>query len=229
MLDDVNFRPHVFIVDDDQRMLDTLIALLESAGFQVRSFSNPSSFARFYRPQMPGCLVLETHLPGQNGLDLYEQLLREGKRLPVIFVAANADIQTAVAAMKSGAMEFLEKPFDGKVLIDLVHKAVSLDSQWRARDAKIAGVENRVSRLSDREKETLRLIHAGNSNKSMAAKLLLSERAVEMRRSAIMRKLQVNSVAELLDLTITHRILIELRQAATQGGEPRFPRTEHRS
>jgi FixJ family two-component response regulator len=172
---------------------------------------------------MPGCLILDVRMPRQNGLELYEQLLREGKRLPVIFISAHADVTTAVAAMKSGAIEFIEKPFDRKVLIDLVHKAMSLDAEWRARDAQIAAMEDRVARLNDRELETLRLIQAGESNKSMAAKLLLTERAVEMRRSAIMRKLQVRSVAELLDLTITYRILTELHQAANHSGVARLP------
>jgi FixJ family two-component response regulator len=218
----------VFVVDDDRPLLESLVALLESLAFQVRAFSSPSSFLRFYRAGMPGCLILDIRMPRQNGLQLYEQLLREDKRLPVIFISAHADVTTAVAAMKMGAIEFIEKPFDRKVLIDRVHKALHLDSHWRARDAQIDALEDRVARLSHRETETLRLIQAGESNKSMSAKLLLTERAVEMRRSAIMRKMQVNSVAELLDLTITHRILTELRQAATQGSVARFPSAEYR-
>jgi FixJ family two-component response regulator len=162
-------------------------------------------------------------MPRQNGLEVYEQLLREDKRLPVIYMTAHADVTIAVAAMKMGAVEFIEKPVDCKVLIDLVHKALNLDAQWRARDAKIAALENRVARLSDREMETLRLIQAGESNKAMAAKLLLTERAVEMRRSAIMRKLQVNSVAELLELTITHRLLTDLRATALRNDAGRNP------
>src|SRR5688500_4616606 len=220
--------PSVFIVDDDRPLVESLVALLEALGFQARGFSCPVSFLRYYRAEMPGCLVLDIRMPRQNGLELYEQLLREGKRLAVIFMTAHADVATAVAAMKIGALEFIEKPFDHKVLIDLVHKAVDLDSQWRAGDARIAALHDRVGRLSDRELETLRLIEDGESNKSMAAKLRLTERAVEMRRSAIMRKLQVNSVAQLLDLTISHRILTDLRQAGTEGGTSGFPSEEHR-
>ena len=219
--------PSVFIVDDDTPLLESLVAMLEALGFQARGFSCPASFLRYYRAEMPGCLILDIQMPRQNGLELYEQLLREGKRLPVIFITAHADVMTAVAAMKTGAIEFIEKPFDRKMLIDFTHKALKLDSQWRARDSQIAALENRVARLSDREMETLRLIQAGESNKSMAAKLLLTERAVEMRRSTIMRKLQVQSVAELLDLTITHRILTDLRQAADQSGIARCPSAEY--
>jgi FixJ family two-component response regulator len=226
MSDCQQHNPRVFVVDDDKQLLDLLIELLETVGFQVRAFSSPGGFLRYYRARMPGCLILDIRMPRQNGLELYEQLLREGKRLPVIFMTAHADVSTAVAAMKAGAVEFIEKPFDRKLLVDLVHKALHLDSQWRARDAQVTALGDRVARLSDREMETLRLIQAGESNKSMAAKLLLTERAVEMRRSAIMRKLQVKNVAELLDLTITHRILTDLHQAAHQGGVTPFPRTD---
>jgi FixJ family two-component response regulator len=140
-------------------------------------------------------------------------LVREGKRLPVIFITGNADVSTAVTAMKCGATDFLEKPLDADILIDRVQKALALDSEWRRREADHAAIADRIRQLSDRERETLRLIQAGESNKSMAAKLFLTERAVEMRRSAIMKKLQVRSVAELLELTITHRMQTELRQA----------------
>jgi FixJ family two-component response regulator len=150
-------------------------------------------------------------MPRQNGLELYEQLLSEGKRIPVIFITAHADITSAVAAMKTGALEFLEKPFDRETLLDRIHKALKLDAQWREQDARLADLSSRIARLSERERETLTLIQEGTSNKAMAARLFLSERAVEMRRSAIMRKLQVSTVAELLDLTITHRILSDLQ------------------
>jgi FixJ family two-component response regulator len=209
--------PTVFVVDDDQQMLDSLEVLLEVLGFAVRPFASPGSFQRYYRPDMPGCLLLDIRMPRQDGLALYEQLLREGKRLPVIFMTAHADVSTAVAAMKSGAIEFLEKPFDRETLVDRVRKALALDALWREQDAAFAALEERVRRLSERERETLEMIQAGLSNKAMAAKLFLTERAVEMRRSAIMRKLQVRSVAELADLTATHRILTELRSAAHES------------
>jgi FixJ family two-component response regulator len=204
----------VFVVDDDKQLLDSLVVLLEVLGFQVRAFSSASSFRRYFRAEMPGCLVLDIRMPRQSGLELYEQLLQEGKRLPVIFITAHADVSTAVAAMKSGAIEFLEKPFDRATLLERVHKALALDVRWRQQDAEYAAIAERIRQLSARERETLALIQAGESNKSMAAKLFLTERAVEMRRSAIMKKLRVRSMAELLDLTATHRILTELREAA---------------
>src|SRR5947207_2539055 len=147
--------PTVFVVDDDQQMLDSLEVLLEVLGFAVRPFASPGSFQRYYRPNMPGCLLLDIRMPRQDGLALYEQLLSEGKRLPVIFITAHADVSTAVAAMKTGAIEFLEKPFDRETLVDRVRKALALDAQWRERDAAYAALEERVRRLSDRESETL--------------------------------------------------------------------------
>jgi FixJ family two-component response regulator len=207
-------NPTVFVVDDDQQMRDSLCALLDVLGFQASAFATPGSFHRFYRSEMPGCLLLDIRMPRQTGLELYELLLKEGKRLPVIFITAHADVSTAVAAMKTGAVEFLEKPFDRETLLDRVRKALARDAEWRAGDAQFADLVDRVGRLSPRERETLAMIQAGDSNKAMAAKLCLTERAVEMRRSAIMRKMKVRSVAELVDLTVTHRILADLRLAA---------------
>ncbi len=211
-----DFSPTVFVVDDDEQMRSSLTALLDVLGFSVRTFPSAGSFSRFYQASMPGCLVLDIRMPRQSGLELYEQLLGEGKRLPVIFITAHADVPTAVAAMKTGALEFLEKPFDRQKLLERVQAALALDAKWRERDAHLSDVENRIGRLSEREQETLTLILAGKSNKSMAAKLFVTERAVEMRRSSIMKKLEVRSLAELLDVTITHRILDELRQATRE-------------
>lgn len=205
------YSPSVFVVDDDKPFLDSLVALLETIGFSVHGFSSPNCFLQFYRAEMPGCLVLDIRMPRQNGLQMYELLLDENKRLPVIFITAHADVSTAVAAMKTGAIEFLEKPFDRDILLRRVRKALALDAQWRQKDAQYAAITGRIAQLSDRDRETLTLIQAGESNKSMAAKLFLSERAVEMRRSTLMKKLQVNSLAELLDLATTHRILTEQR------------------
>jgi FixJ family two-component response regulator len=127
-------------------------------------------------------------------------------------------VTTAVAAMKSGAIEFIEKPFDREVLLDRVRKALALDAEWRDGDTRFADLADRLARLNERERETLSLIRAGESNKAMAAKLGLTERAVEMRRSSIMRKMEVGSVAELVDVAVTHRVLADLREAAKNRG-----------
>jgi FixJ family two-component response regulator len=208
--------PIVFVVDDDDEMRSSLEALLNVLGFAVRTFSSAADFSRFYESSMPGCLILDIRMPRQSGIELYKQLLSHGKRLPVIFITAHADVPMAVAAMKTGALEFLEKPFDRQMLLDRVQAALALDARWRESEAKYAAIDVRIRRLSERERETLELILAGESNKTMAAKLYLTERAVEMRRSSIMRKLDVRSLAELLDLAVTYRILDELRHASSQ-------------
>lgn len=211
----------VFVVDDDPELRESLKSILEKLHFEVRAFSTAGNFYRYYRRDMPGCLILDMQLPRQTGLELYEQLLKEGKRLPVIFITGHADVGTAVAAMKTGAVEFLEKPFDIETLFDRVRSALQLDAQWRERQAEIRALECRIAKLSERERETLDMIQRGLSNKQMAARLFLSERAVEMRRSAIMRKLEVSSVAELLELAITNRILGELGMASVPTSRKR--------
>lgn len=207
-------NPTVFVVDDDQQMRESLATLLEVLDVPTAAFSTAGAFHRFYQASMPGCLLLDIRMPRQSGLELYEQLLQEGKRLPVIFITAHADVTTAVAAMKTGAIEFLEKPFDRETLIGHVRRALALDAEWRQRDADFAALAERVSKLTDRQRETLELIRSGESNKAMAARLQLTERAVEMRRATIMRRLGVRNVAELVDLTATHRILADLRKAS---------------
>jgi FixJ family two-component response regulator len=209
----------VFVVDDDKQFFDSLVVLLVALEFHVLGFASPSSFLRYYHPEMPGCLVLDIRMPRQSGLQMYEQLVREGKRLPVILITAHADVSIAVAAMKSGAMKFLEKPFDRATLLDRVQKALELDAKWRQHNSRYFEIANRIEQLSGRERETLSLIQSGESNKSMATQLFVTERAVEMRRSAIMKKLQVHSLAELIDLATTHRILTEQRKQKDDRGE----------
>lgn len=209
--------PTVFIIDDERQMRDSLSALLAALGYPVRTFAAPRDFLKYYQADYPGCLLLDVQMPGQTGLELYEQLLHENKRLPVIFMTAHANVAMAVAAMKSGAIEFLEKPFERTVLQASVERALILDAHWRERDQQYAAVEERINKLREHDRETLNLLLAGHSNKVMAAKLLLSERAVEMRRASLMRKLQVETVAELYELTLTHRILSDLRHAHEQA------------
>jgi FixJ family two-component response regulator len=205
-----NGNPIVFVVDDDRPMRDSLVTLVRALGFAARGFLSAAEFQQHYRREMSGCLVLDVRMPGQSGLELYEQLISERKRLPVIFITAHADVSTAVAAMKTGAVEFLEKPFDRDTLLTLVERALELDAQWRRRELEFAEIDARIARLNDRDRDTLKLLLGGKSNKEMAARLFLSERAIEMRRAAIMRKLDVTSLAELLELAITHRVMAEI-------------------
>lgn len=200
----------VFVVDDDRDFRESLLLLVEALGFPVCGFCDGPEFHSFYDNQ-PGCLILDVRMPQLSGPELYEQLLREDHRLPVIFITAHADVATAVAAMKSGAIEFLEKPFDRSTLGDRIRKALALDAQWRRQDAEFHVLEEQIAQLTRTDCETLELLVAGASNKSIAAQLMISERAVELRRARLMHRLNVRTMAELLHLTITHRILNDLR------------------
>jgi two-component system response regulator TtrR len=202
----------VFIVDDDVKMQNALLALVEAWGYAALAFRSGIQFCDYYRNEMPGCLLIDIHQPKQSGLELYAQWMQAGNRLPAIFMVAQADVSMAVAAMKFGAMEFLEKPVEHEVLADRLQRALTLDSQWRERDARFVRAESKMSKLTVRERETLQLIVEGCPNKAMASRFDLTERAIEMRRARIMRKLDVRSFAELLDVAVTYRVLSELRE-----------------
>ncbi|MEW4529208.1 response regulator [Maioricimonas sp. JC845] len=211
---DTTCAPTVFVVDDDPDMRDSLQMLIETLGYDVRVFEAAEAFSRFYDGDRPGCLVLDIRMPGQTGLELYEELLRSGRRIPAIFITAHADVSTAVAAMKTGAIEFLEKPFDGSRLLELLVRAIEFDADWRAQRNRFDELDARIGTLSRRDLETLEHVLAGESNKVIAARLDLTERAVEMRRARLMQKLGVSSTAELVDLAVTHRVLSDVQQAA---------------
>lgn len=142
---DTTCAPTVFVVDDDPDMRDSLQMLIETLGYDVRVFEAAEAFSRFYDGDRPGCLVLDIRMPGQTGLELYEELLRSGRRIPAIFITAHADVSTAVAAMKTGAIEFLEKPFDGSRLLELLVRAIEFDADWRAQRNRVrrAGCQDR--------------------------------------------------------------------------------------
>ena len=209
-------KPTVFVVDGDAQTRESVVALAEAMRFQVCAFSAPAAFRKSYRAEMPGCLVLDIQASRHAGIELHQQLLQEGKRLPVIFLTGRADVPTAVAAMKSGAVDVLEKPLEAQMLIERIRGAFSLDAQWRAAESSFADLSGRIAQLNGRDRETLELIRAGDTNKAIATKLLITERAVEMRRASMMRRLKVRSVAELIELAATHRVLDELRKRPQQ-------------
>ncbi|ADG68870.1 response regulator receiver [Planctopirus limnophila DSM 3776] len=220
--------PTVFVVDDDEDLRDSVVTLLRASGYVVRSFVSGDDFASKYQQTQPGCLLLDIRMPGIGGLELYQQLLLQGRRLPVIFMTAHASVEIAVTAMKSGAIEFLEKPFESQRLLKLVAQALELDAAWRQSESRFERLETAVQELSATDIETLDLILQGESNKGMATRLFISERAIELRRQRLMRKLKVQSLAELLQLTITHRVLAEVRQLQRneQGRVPTLNRIQ---
>jgi FixJ family two-component response regulator len=194
----------VYVVDDDDDMRDSLRWLLTTVGLRVEAFSSAEGFLRSPAPRGPGCLVLDVRMPGTSGLDLFEELARRGGTLPVIFITAFADVPMAVRALKSGAAEFVEKPFNRQTLMEKIQRAVRRDIETHRARAGRDAIRARFRSLTDKEREVLDAILDGEPNKAIAARLGVSTRAIEMRRASLMRKLAARSASELIRLAIEH-------------------------
>lgn len=194
--------PTVYIVDDDPDMRDSLRWLMTTVGLRVNSYPSAAEFLRDFTPDGPGCLVFDVRMPGTSGLDLYEALVTRGERMPVIFITAFADVPMAIRAMKSGAIEFVEKPFNRQDLLDRVQRAIKDDAERRKALASREAIRARFRKLTDKEREVLELIKEGKPNKAISSALDITPRAVEMRRASLMKKLGVRTLAELFRLTI---------------------------
>lgn len=202
--------PTVYIVDDDPDMRDSLRWLLKTVGLRSVTFSSAGEFLQRFSGEGPACLVLDVRMPGTSGLDLFEEMNARGLRMPVLFITAYADVPMAVRAMKSGAVEFLEKPFNGQVLLEKIQRAVKDDAVRISRESGLDEVRARLEKLTGKEREVLGMIRDGRPNKEIAARLEVTPRAVELRRASLMKKLGVSSLPELLRLTIG-------REAASDG------------
>jgi len=189
-------------------MRDSLRWLMGTVGLAVETYPSADEFLSRFDPDAgPGCLVLDVRMPGTGGLDLYETLVDRAAALPVIFVTAYADVPMAIRAMKSGAVEFLEKPFNRQALLERVQRAVRQDAERRKRAADRTAIETRFRRLSDKELEVLDLVKRGLPNKTIATRLAITPRAVEMRRASLMKKLGTGSLADLLRLAFARELV----------------------
>jgi FixJ family two-component response regulator len=199
----------VYIVDDDPAIIRALAELVKLVGLQWKAFSSADEFLASYKADGPGCIVLDVRMPGLSGMELQRTLVNNGVTLPVIIITGHADVRMAVEAMKMGAVEFLEKPFRMQELCDNVQKAVRLDEErWLQRQQK-EQADRRFEDLTEAELTVLRLVAAGKTNKAIAGELGLSVRAIEDRRSRMMKKLGVNSRGELLELLSSARPTFE--------------------
>jgi len=209
----LNATAIVHVVDDDPDMRDSLAWLMRSVGLTVETYVSAHDFlTRFDFGSKPGCLVFDVRMPGTSGLELYEALVSRGQGMPVVFMTAFADVPMAIRAMKSGAIEFVEKPFNRQALLERVQRAVRQDAERRRRESERAAIEERFEQLTDKEREVLELVVSGVPNKTIAARLAVTPRAVEMRRASLMKKLGAASLAELLRLTIARQQLVEPRR-----------------
>lgn len=190
----------VWVVDDDEAVRHGLAALLDASGFRVTCYASAGEFLDSCDGAATGCLLLDINLPDANGLTLQRQLARRGITLPVILITGRGSIADAVTAMKDGAVDFIEKPWDGDALLECVARAMELDR--RQRDAAVARhvVQRRMQSLTPREQEVLQSIIAGNPNKRIATDLGISERTVELHRRRVMHKMDARSVVDLMHM-----------------------------
>jgi len=196
----------VFLVDDDAAALDSLSWLMESAGHHAETYNSAVRFLNAYDPARPGCLVLDLCMPEMTGLELQERLVREGRRIPIIFVTAHGDVPATVRALKAGAFDFVEKPVDGDRLLDLVQRALDRDRQRRQQEPERTAFEMLVCRLSPRELEVMELLYDGKSMKKIAAEFGISVQTVAKHRAQVLEKMEVDGDAELVRLITTHRL-----------------------
>jgi len=194
--------PTVFVVDDDEGVRNSLRFLLKSVGIACRTMASAKEFLDAYKPNQPGCLVLDVRMPGMSGIELQQQLNLRGAVIPVIFITGHGDIPMAVEAMQQGAFDFLQKPFRDQDLIDRIQRALERDSRSRTALAQRARILERLESLTPREQQVMSLMTRGMPNKVMAAELGVSQRTVEIHRARVMEKSDAASLAQLVRMVI---------------------------
>jgi FixJ family two-component response regulator len=200
-------QPTIFVIDDDVSARDAVKGVLKSVGLRVETFESAQEFLQKSPPDGPNCLVLDVRLPGLSGLDFQRELTRLNIRIPIVFITGYGDIPMTVQAMKAGAVEFLTKPFRDQDLLDAIQQALERDRTIRQQRSEVAVLRQRFEMLTERERQVMGLVVAGKLNKEIAAELGTSEITVKVQRSHLMRKMQADSVIDLVKMAekIDHR------------------------
>jgi len=193
-----NDAPLVYLVDDDEAVRDSLGMLFKSIGLKHESYASALDFLQHYDSSRHACLVADIRMPGLSGLELQQRLNDEGAEIPIIFITGHGDVPMAVTAMKSGAADFVQKPFRDQDLIDRIHKGLDRDHERRVTRAAEDEIRARIALLTPRETEVMQRVVRGQANKVIAMDLGVSQRTVELHRARVMRKLKMRSLAELV-------------------------------
>jgi len=190
----------VFIVDDDEAVRESLHWLVESVGLPVKTFATGMEFLDSDAPGQAGCVILDIRMPGMSGIDVFEELKVRQVDIPVIFLTGHGDVHLAVRAMKSGAFDFVEKPFNDQLLLDLVQKAIRQDSSNTSARIQLKSIRDKLDNLTERERQVLDGVVGGESNKIIAGKLSLSEKTIEFHRAKMMEKMKAATLADLIKM-----------------------------
>jgi FixJ family two-component response regulator len=193
-------QPTVFVIDDDVSVREAIRGTLRSVGLRAETFSSPQEFLQHGAPVGPGCLVLDVRLPGLSGLDFQHELTRASITIPIVFITGYGDIPMSVRAMKAGAVEFLTKPFRDQDLLDAIQQALERDRSTRAVRTDVSVVRQRFETLTERERQVLRLVLDGKLNKEIGAELGIAEITVKVQRAHVMRKMQAESLVDLVKM-----------------------------
>lgn len=193
----------VYVLDDDEAVLDSIRMLLQSVDYEVMAYSSPRAFLEDAPGITSGCLVLDVRMPGMSGLELQQQLHQRGVPIPIIFITGHGDVPMAVQAIQAGAFDFLQKPFRDQDLLDRIGEALALDQNRRASLRNREDVRTRLRLLSPREQDVLKRVAEGQANKVIAAELNLSQRTVEIHRARVMEKMEAKSLADLVRMMLT--------------------------
>jgi FixJ family two-component response regulator len=192
--------PIVFIVDDDDSVRRALARLIKSVDLNVETFASAHDFLKRQPHNGPACLLLDIRMPGLSGLDLQDELVAAGRTLPIIFISGHGSIPLSVRAMKAGAVDFIEKPFEDQTLLDAINQSLKKDRQAKLEQAEVGEIQRRVDSLTPREREVFALVVSGKLNKQIAFELGTSERTIKAHRARVMKKMQASSLADLIRL-----------------------------